>query len=136
VSRSLSFYGRTRQRRAMPPEASLQVAVVEALRLLGVPGLVYFRVPNDAKRSPQAGLWEQRMGLLKGVADLCVLVPDKPALFLELKAAGKKAAPEQMAFADAVNRAGHRWSCVDNIDIALDLLTHHGAIRQRRKAAA
>lgn len=135
MTRSLAFYGRARQRHRMAPEASLQVTVVEHLRLLGVPGLVYFRIPNDGKRSPEAGLWEKRMGLLPGVADLCILVPGKPALFLELKAKGGKPTPEQWLFGHAVEVAGHGWVCIDNIDDAREFLSGWGAIRQQARAA-
>lgn len=119
------------------PESQLQKAVVDLLRKAGVPGVVFFRIANDAKRTPAAGQWERAMGLLPGVADLCILVPPgKPALFLELKAKGGKPSPEQWAFAGAVGAAGHVWACIDNIDHALEFLSRHGAIRQRRREAA
>ncbi len=135
MTRALPFYARTRQRRRMAPEASLQVTVVEHLRLTGVSGLCFFRIPNDAKRSAMAGLWEKRMGLLPGAADLCIIVPGKPVLFLELKAAGQKPTPEQTAFAIAVRTAGHEWQWADSIEVALHLLQQWGAIRRQARAA-
>lgn len=129
--RSLALYSRRRTRSQLAPEAALQVTVVEALRLLGVPGLVYFRVPNDAKRTAAAGAWEKRMGLLPGVADLVILVPNRPVLFLELKARGEPQSIAQIAFASAARAAGAIYALADNIDDALAILAMHGAITRR-----
>jgi hypothetical protein len=134
--RSLALYSRRRARSQLAPEAALQVTVVEALRLLGVPGLLYFRVPNDGKRTAAAGLWEKRMGLLPGVADLVILLPGKPVLFLELKARGERQSPEQIGFASACRDVGAVYALADTIDDALAILAMNGAITRRAQRAA
>jgi hypothetical protein len=117
------------------PEASLQMAVVQHLQLTGVPGLLFFRIPNDGKRSPQAAQWEKRMGLMPGAADLFIKVPCEPALFLELKAPGKKQTVEQIAFEAAARGSGSLYAVADNIDDALAILTMFGALRRKARAA-
>lgn len=125
-----------RRRRNWGPEAALQYAVIEHLRLAGVPGLVYFHVPNEGKRSQAEGAHLKRMGMLPGVSDLVVMVPNREVLFLELKKRGEYPTAEQEGFARIVCAAGHYWTCVDNIDDALNILTRHGAIDYQRRSRA
>lgn len=63
------------RRRKIGPEACLQITVVEYLRLAGVPGLLYFSVPNEQKCSVQRGAMLKRMGRLPGVSDLVIVIP-------------------------------------------------------------
>lgn len=134
---ALKLYHRTRKRRASP-EAELQKAVVQYLRLAGVPNLMFFSVPNEAKRSPRLANHLKAMGMTSGVSDLVICVPDSGVMFLELKAKGEKPTAAQTQFAYAATLAGHAWACVDNINAAIDLLGIIGAIKAipRRRAAS
>jgi hypothetical protein len=121
------------------PEAALQRAVCEHLRLRGTQGMLYLKIANEGKRSPAYGLEMKRQGLKPGAADLLIIVNGEPT-FLELKADGEKPTAAQYDFGtDAIN-AGAEWHWVDNIKGALNILEHVGALKPqaqvRRKARA
>ena len=138
---SLRLYSKSRKRRASP-EAELQKAVVQYLRLAGVPGLLFFSVPNEAKRSPRLANHLKAMGLLSGVSDLVIIRPGNidaaEVLFLELKAKGKKPSKTQLAFRDAANHANCTWLSADNINEAIKILKECGFIRAvaRRRSSS
>jgi hypothetical protein len=115
-------------RRRIGPEAQLQAAVCQYLRLAGTPDLTFFSVPNESKRSPAEGARLKAIGLLPGVADLLLFAPNHPPSALELKAHGKKLSPEQTAFAIAWHASGGRYQWADNIDTAIHILISWGLI--------
>ena len=125
MTTTLRFY--SKQKRARP-EAALQKAICEHLRLVGTPGMIYFSLPNEGKRSPQAGQELKRMGLRPGAADLCIIV-DRQVYFMELKSPKGVQSPEQQAFEDDCKAADITYVVVRSIDLALELLRTWGAIR-------
>jgi hypothetical protein len=135
--KSLPLYHKPRKKH-VGPEAQLQIAVCQYLKLAGVPGLLYFSVANEQKCSVQRGAMLKKMGKLAGVSDLVIVIPsrfrDSPSegptiLFLELKAKGNKPDVNQLAFHDAAYAAGACWEWADNIDDAISILTEFGAIK-------
>lgn len=131
MNRSLHFHAKAKRAR---PEAALQRAICEHLRLVGTPGMIYFSLPNEGKRSPQAGQELKRMGLRPGAADLCIVIGGR-AHFLELKSASGKQSKDQVTFAADCAIAGCPYELVNSIDHALRLLTAWGAIRMAKRAA-
>ena len=131
MTTGLRFYSKKKRAR---PEAALQRAICEHLRLVGTPGMIYFSLPNEGRRSPQAGLEMKRMGLRPGAADLAIIVNGR-AHFMELKSPGGKQSKEQVTFAADCAIAGCPYELVKSIDHALSILTTWGAIRMARKAA-
>lgn len=137
---ALKLYSKPRKRRASP-EAELQKAVVQHLRLAGVPGLLFFSVPNEQKCSVQRGVMLKKMGRLAGVSDLVLIIPRElqvPVVrFLELKAKGEKPTEAQYNFGNAVTDARASWGWADDIESASILLTNWGAIKNapRRRAS-
>src|SRR5688572_23905551 len=115
---TFKYYTKLKRRRC-GPEACLQYAVVEHLRLTATPGTIYFSIPNEAKRSLALGAHMKRMGMLSGAADLYIGVPGQPPAFMELKAKGEKQTENQIAFEQLCHRNGSRYWVVDNIDDAL-----------------
>lgn len=125
----LKLYAKPRKKRATP-EASLQKAVVQYLRVAGVPGLLFFSVPNEAKRSPRLANHLKAMGMLPGVSDLVICVPGRGTLFLELKARGEQQTKAQVDFeARVLDLQAHWYFVVDNIDEAINILERYGAIK-------
>ncbi len=115
-------------------EFELQKYVVQLLRLTGRPDVVWYHVPNGEYRSPKTGARLKAMGVQRGVADLCLLIPRGPfqygmACFLELKAAKGRQTPEQRAFMDAVVRGGARYAIAKSPEEARGILEGWGAIR-------
>lgn len=88
------------------PEEALQKAVCRFLNV-STTDLYYYHVPNQ--RGTRAG-WEQGlltgMGMQKGVADLCLVLPGGRAAFIELKSQGGRLSGEQMIFRNKVQFAG------------------------------
>jgi hypothetical protein len=116
------------------PEGRLQRAIVQHLLLAGVPGMVYFSVPNEGKRSPMLAGDLKAKGLRPGVSDL-VILKDGMAYCLEVKAKGEKQSDKQIMFqADCIG-AGVPYACVDNIDAAICTLRNWGVIRSMKAAA-
>lgn len=111
-------------------ESQLQIAVVDHLRLRGVPGLLFFKIPNEGKRTRANGARMKAEGMLAGVADLFIKAPRQARpMFLELKRKGQKPTKEQKAFGDAADLAFCWWEWADNLDDALQHLSDYGAFR-------
>ena len=132
---NLKLYSKARKRR-IGPEARLQMAVVQYLKLAGVPGLLYFSVPNEQKCSVQRGAMLKKMGRLAGVSDLVILIPrvihgsDEPVvLFLELKAKGERLNENQRRFQVEADAIGAAYEWADNINDVISLLRQFGAIK-------
>ncbi len=134
---SLKLFSKSRKRRASP-EAELQKAVVQYLNLAGVPGLLFFSVPNEQKCSVQRGAMLKKMGRRAGVSDLVILSPGQPILFLELKAKGEKQSDAQRAFECAAYEYGANYMVADNINEAISVLEECGATKvvPRRRASS
>jgi len=116
------------------PEARLQKTVVQHLKLTGVPGLIYFSVPNEGKRTAMMAEHLKAMGMLPGVSDL-ILLHKRLAYALELKADGEKQTDNQKAFEADCEAAGVPYACCDNIDAAICVLRTWGLIKSMKAAA-
>ena len=119
---------RRHRRSASPTEAEIHRTVVEHLRARAYPDVVWFHVPNDAKRSPGTVKRLQAMGMLPGVSDL-ILVHRGHVYALELKSATGRATESQMEFASRVNAAGGHAVVCHDVDRALRCLETWGLIR-------
>lgn len=117
------------------PEADLQRAVVQALRLALPRGAILHHAANEVTTPGPRGARRQAilagMGVQPGFADLMV-IRDGRVLFLELKAPKGRLSPAQEAFRDAVLAQGFGWALVRDIDGALAALTDHGLRRGAR----
>lgn len=126
---SLKLYSKAPRKH---PEAQLQKAVVQYLMLTGAPNMLYFSIPNEAKRSPRTAAELKRMGMRPGVADLCVVIEGK-AHFMECKSPDGILSREQEKFRTDCWLIGSPYACVNSINEALTILRGWGALR---KAAA
>lgn len=111
------------------PEARLQKAVVQHLMLLARPGVIWFSIPNEGKRSVRTAMELKRMGMRPGIADLCIVVNGK-AHFLELKAKGGKLSADQIGFFFQCGGSGVPYKLASDIDRALSILREWGAIKE------
>ena len=137
MTRTLQFYSKSRR---ASPEAAIQRAVIEHLRMRGVPGMVYMAVKNEGKRSEALGLEYKRQGMRPGAPDLLVMVKGKPVLGLELKTAKGKLSAEQRQFALEWEAAGGVYVPAYGLNEALETLELYGALKpnaiRRARAAA
>ena len=117
------------RRRRASPEAGIHRALHEHLRLRGKPGLVFFHVPNEGKRSARQGAELKRQGMIAGVADWIFLHAAK-FFALEVKADHtRKPTEAQLAFLAAVNEAGGYAACTHGLDRALAVIEGWGLLR-------
>jgi hypothetical protein len=116
------------------PEGRLQKAIVQHLLLAGTPGIVYFSVPNEARRSIPVAMDLKAKGLRAGVADL-VIFANSFAYCMEVKAKGEKQTAKQIEFQADCLQTGVPCVCVDNIDDAIRWLRKWGLIKSMARAA-
>lgn len=111
------------------PEADLQRAVVQALRVVLPHTAIIHHCANEVTEAGPRGAKRQAilvgMGVHAGFADLIVLSEGR-VLFLELKSAKGRLSPSQVAFRDAVIAQGFGWALVRSLDDALGALADHG----------
>lgn len=118
----------SRSRAIRRPEEQIQRAVVQHLHARGVPGLVFFHVPNGGKRRPIEAAIFKSMGVRAGVADL-ILVHRGKIYALELKAPGGRATEAQMKFLSEIDAAGAYTAMPASLDAALATLETWGLLR-------
>lgn len=124
------------------PEADLQRAVVQALRVALPRTAIIHHCANEVTETGPRGAKRQAilvgMGVHAGFADLMVLC-DGRVLFLELKAPKGRLRPTQEAFRDAMLAQGFGWALVRSLDDALGALADHGftsRVRPARRVAS
>lgn len=110
------------------PETAIQRAVVQHLHARGVPGLVFFHVPNGGYRSKVEAAQFKGMGVRAGVSDLILVHADK-FYALELKAPGGRATAAQLEFISDIDRAGAFTALAEGLDAALRTLEAWGLLR-------
>ena len=95
------------------PEADLQRAVVQALRIALPRSAIIHHCANEVTEAGPRGAKRQAilvgMGVHPGFADLMVLCAGR-VLFLELKSLKGRLSPAQEAFRDAVTSQGFGWA--------------------------
>ena len=109
------------------PEADLQKAVCQHLKLRAKPGVVWFHVPNGLKSEGRHVKRMKAMGLRPGVADL-VIMADSRAYCLELKAPKGKQTEAQELFQVDCAAASVPYAVASSLAIALDRLRDWGVI--------
>lgn len=113
--------------RRQSPETELHRAVVAHLETRGVPGLLWFHVPNGGLRTVRGAVALKRLGTKAGVADL-LLFYDGDHFALELKAPGKKARPSQQEFLEDWRLSGGHAICSSNLDESISWLEGWGLL--------
>ena len=126
----LKFYTKPKRQN---PEARLQKAVVAHLMLTATPGVLWFSVPNEGKRSVVMGGHLNAMGMRPGTADI-IFIRAGRAYAMELKAKGNVQSAAQLLFQADCQLAKTPYACCDNIDAALRTLRAWGMIKTKAQA--
>jgi hypothetical protein len=113
-------------------EASLHSSVVSALQRLKRPGVMFWHAANGEKRDVRTAGKLRCMGVLPGVSDLTVSLPDGGFGFLEPKWDRNRLTPEQGDFLAAMAERGHLTGVAYTLDAALALLAPCGALRNAK----
>lgn len=114
------------------PEQDIQKTVVAHLKARGVPGIVFFHVPNGARmpgrRGAIQGAIAKGMGVRAGVSDILAL--HRGEFFaLELKALGGRPTVDQLSFLHEVRDNGGHICVAEGLDEALRALEMWGLLR-------
>lgn len=93
----------------MQKESILQTACVRWFRLQ-YPDLIIYAVPNGGSRNVREAQRLKAEGVLAGVADLVVLLPQGKSLYIEMKVKGNRQTENQKAFQDKAIILGHPYT--------------------------
>lgn len=93
----------------MQKESVLQTACVKWFRLQH-PDLVIYAVPNGGSRNVREAQRLKAEGVLAGVADLVVLLPQGKSLYIEMKVKGNKQTDNQKDFQKIAETLGHTYA--------------------------
>lgn len=113
-----------------PTEAAIQHAIIELLRFTAAPGLIYYHCPNGEMRSERTGARLKRLGVKRGVADLCFVLPDGRAAFMEVKRPGGQQSTDQRAFELQCEATGAPYRIAHSSKEAETIFEEWGAIRK------
>jgi hypothetical protein len=98
-------------------EARRQAAIVEYVRWVA-PQLVIFAVPNGGLRSKSEAARLKWTGVLAGVLDLVLVLPEGRSAYWETKTPCGRLSNDQRAFISRLEANGHTWALVRDIDDA------------------
>ena len=93
----------------MQKESILQTACVKWFRLQ-YPDLIIYAVPNGGSRNVREAQRLKAEGVLAGVADLVVLLPQGKSLYIEMKVKGNKQTDNQKEFQKKAIALGHNYA--------------------------
>lgn len=93
----------------MQKESVLQTACVKWFRLQ-YPDLIIYAVPNGGSRNIREAQRLKTEGVLAGVADLVVLLPQGKSLYIEMKVKGNKQTDNQKEFQKIAENLGHPYT--------------------------
>lgn len=99
-------------------EENFQIGIVRMLRMAGH---LVFAVPNGGSRDVREAARLKAQGVMAGVSDLIILLPNRKVYFIEVKNPNGKGrqSPYQREFEDNVRAMGHvyqiwdKWSQVE-----------------------
>lgn len=101
------------------PEHEIQQAIH---RFLTIEGIFHFAVPNGEKRDVRVGARLKEEGVLPGVSDLVLILPER-VVFVEIKTVAGRLSPAQCAFREVVQGLGHSYMVWRSLDDCIDFLT-------------
>ena len=90
-------------------ESTLQASCVRWFRYQ-YPNLVIYAVPNGGSRNVREAQRLKSEGVLAGVADLVVLLPQGKSLYIEMKVKGNCQTDNQKEFQKKVTSLGHTYA--------------------------
>lgn len=88
--------------------------------------LTLFAIPNGGSRHPAVAAKLKAEGVMAGVADLCLMLPDGKTVWIEVKREKPKGRlnEAQKAFQAKCDALGHKYHIVYNLDDFIKLLSN------------
>lgn len=117
-------------------ELQIHMAVADLLRFTASPFTLWYHPANEGKRSERTGAHLKRMGMLPGVADFALTLPDRRSAFLEIKTDDGEQNADQISFELFCLKAGILYAVARSLDEAQAILTSWGALRETVARAA
>lgn len=105
-------------------EENFQIGVVRMLRMAGH---LVFAVPNGGNRNLREAARLKAQGVMAGVSDLIILLPNKRVYFVEIKNPNGKGrqSPLQREFEENVRAMGHTYQIWDKWAQVEDFINAH-----------
>jgi hypothetical protein len=127
----------TPRKRDFNAEARRQAAIVEYVRIVA-PHILIWAVPNGGYRDKSEAARLKWTGVLAGVLDLTLALPDGKSAYWETKTPKGRPSKDQKAIIGRLAKLGHTWALVRSIDDArlelerLGILTREVSHERRR----
>lgn len=112
-----------------PSEHVIQCRLMDYLAYAARSEVYYFAIPNQGNRHIYNASKMKAEGVRSGVADLCFMLPNGIAGWLEMKKPGGSMSETQKQFRDRCAVLGHKWALAKSVDEALDILTGWDALK-------
>jgi len=100
-------------------EHAIQCAICKELDKANI---LYFAVPNGGKRPPKTASFLKAEGVLAGVSDLVILLPNAKAVFVEVKTAKNGQQDTQKTFQSNVEKLGFKYIIWRSVDDAINFI--------------
>jgi VRR-NUC domain len=114
-------------RRRASPEAQIQRAVFQHLRVRGAPSVFAFHPANGGYRKPIEAAILKGLGVVAGVPDV-IAIHNGRVFCVELKREGGRATDKQLECLDRLRQAGAIVAIATGLDEALRKLEHWGIL--------
>lgn len=111
-------------------EHAIQVALVQYLEYQCRPDVYWFSIPNGGLRNIRVAQKMKAEGLKPGVADLCFMLPNGRAAWLELKTKIGRLSDHQMGFKARCEALGHLWAMARSVDEAIPHLNAWNVLKR------
>jgi hypothetical protein len=118
------------QYRQIVSEHSLQVSILEYLKLSARRDVWWFAIPNAGKRSWRLAAQLKAEGLTAGVADLCIMLSGGRVLWMETKTLKGQQSDAQHNFERVCTALGHPYHIIRDLPDAIDTLRHWGVLKE------
>ena len=102
-------------------ESTLQTFCVKWFRYQ-YPHLVIYAVPNGGSRNVREAQRLKAEGVLAGVADLNVLLPNGKIIYIEMKVKGNRQTDNQKAFQQKAEALGHTYAVCCSFEEFKDII--------------
>jgi hypothetical protein len=110
-------------------EHNLQAKVLRYLTENHAPDVFGFAIPNAGRRTYRAAAALKAEGMMRGVADTCIMLPRGRTGWLELKTPRGVQSDEQQGFQARCKRLAHTYRLARTFDEAVSVLADWGALR-------
>lgn len=117
-------------------EDAIHAGIIDLLKLAVAPGVLFYHIPNAAKRSLSQGALFKRLGVVAGMPDIALVLANGHAAYIEVKTPKGVLSPEQKAFKSLCENYSIPYAIARSITDAQEILEAWGAIRTRRPGGA